>query len=107
MYKNTNKSKLIYWSKDLILSGNEKYFILSADLLIDQDSFWENIHNHKSNNNKSNKNIADSSNIAPLVSYNSTALSRNNNRQSANPPLPPKLNPSYNNNNTLGIGSNK
>jgi hypothetical protein len=42
--KNIDKSKLIYWNEQVQINGNEKYLILSADFILDQDSFWERKH---------------------------------------------------------------
>ena len=84
LLKNCDKSKLIYWSKDLRLQGREKYLILSADLLVDQDCFWDKI---STDNGHNTLNIHNNNNFTS-VNYNSTTLSRNRN---VNLPLPPKF----------------
>lgn len=75
LLKNCDKSKLIYWTKDLHLSGRQKYLLLSADLLMDQDNFWQKV---SSDNGQLNANLAS-------VNYQSTTLARNRNIN-----LPPK-----------------
>lgn len=77
LLKNCDKSKLIYWSKDLVLSGREKYALISADLLMDQDNFWEKA---SLDNGQFNGNLVSGN-------YQSTTLARNRN---INMPLPPK-----------------
>lgn len=61
MLKNCDKTKLIYWNSNLPVGGNEKYLIVSADLILDQDYFWE-------------KTSPDNGNSITNFCYNSTTL---------------------------------
>lgn len=90
LLKNCDKSKLIYWSKDLHLSGREKYVLISADLLMDQDNFWDKV---STDNGHLNGNLAS-------VNYQSATLTRNRN---INMPLPPKNGLSTNNVGSSGL----
>lgn len=69
------------------MNGKEKYLLISADLIIDQDVFWDK-------NSFDNSQLNNNNNFAS-VTHNYTVMSRNRN---ANPPLPPKNIPSLNNN---------
>lgn len=60
----------------MTLTGNEKYLIVSADLIVDQDCFWDKISSD--NGNLANRTLQNSNTLATL-NHNSTPTHRNRN----------------------------
>jgi hypothetical protein len=81
LLKNCDKTKLIFWNKDLPICGNEKYLVVSADLIIDQDCFWDKL---PSDNGKFLTTALNISHTLTTLNHNSTLSYRSRNNFNGN-----------------------
>lgn len=106
MLRNCCKVKMVHWDGTMCLEGDEKFLVVSADLVMEQDGFWENGNSYGHNQTLSAQTSTTLSALSHNIAHRSkTVLTGQSKHQSSIPMNQPfnKKNPLLSNTTKLPL----